>query len=281
MNDIKFETKFSAEKKVFDLNIKEIFKYKDLIYLLVKRNLLISYKQTILGPLWIILSPFVTSIVFSFIFGQVAGISTDGIPQLLFYMTGNTIWGYFIKIFLENSKTFISNASVFGKVYFPRLIVPIANVINSLINLGVQSIMVIIIYFYYKMLGIPIFISKYIFLLPIILIQVGLLGLGCGIIVSAITTKYRDLAIAVDLGTQLWMYITPIVFPLSSTTGLMRKIILINPMTIPVEIFRKALLGTGEFNLEYWLLSLSITVIVSLIGILLFNRVEKTFIDTI
>lgn len=281
MENLKFETKVSSEKKVFEFNFKEIIRYKDLIYLLVKRNLIINYKQTILGPLWLFITPFVTSIVFAIIFGQLAGISTDGIPQLLFYMSGNTVWSYFTKTFVDNSKTFVVNSTVFGKVYFPRLTVSISYLINALINFLIQFLMMMVMYVYYKMSGAQIEINKYAFLVPIVLLQVGILALGCGIIVSALTIKYRDLAIAVDFGTQLWMYITPIVFPLSSTSGLMRKIILINPMTMPVEIYRKAILGSGEFNIGYWILSLLTSIIIFFIGVLLFNHVEKTFMDTI
>ncbi len=262
------------------LNIKEIWQYRDLIKMFVKRNFTIMYKQTVLGPLWLILNPLMTSVVFTVVFGNFAHISTDGVPQILFYMAGNTIWGLFSSSVSGTASTFTSNTLIFGKVYFPRMTVPISQTITSLVNFGIQFAMLLIFYVYFAIVG-EIALSWYVLIIPLLLLEAMLLGMGVGIIVSSLTTRYRDLAIAVGFGVQLWMYATPIVYPLGETGGLMKTVLLINPMTAVVNNFRFALLGSGELLIGSWALSWLLTLALLVLGLSLFGRIEKTFMDTV
>lgn len=263
-------------------NLKEVWDYKDLIILFTKRNFVLTYKQTILGPAWIFLNPFLTSLIYTFVFGGIAGISTDGVPQILFYLSGNAIWSYFSRCVTKNANTFTANANVFGKVYFPRLTVPISNVLSSAIEFGVNMILVGIVLIYYIVKGnVSPEWSALPLLLPVLL-HLGIMGFSFGIIISSLTTKYRDLAILVNFGVQLWMYITPIVYPLSQVPESTFKMILkINPVTAPVEVFRHIILGTAMIEWQFILISWIITFIVAAWGILIFNKVEKTFMDTV
>ncbi len=282
VNIEKHHTHISSKRKWFDLNLKEVWKYKDLIVLFTKRNFTLTYKQTILGPLWIFINPFLTSVMYTLVFGNIAKIGTDGIPHILFYLTGNAIWAFFAGCVNRNSRTFTGNAGVFGKVYFPRLTVPISNVLSGIIQFFIQMIMVGFFLIYYVSQGIvsPNWTSW--LLIPVVLIHLGILGMGVGIIVSSLTTKYRDLSFLVGFGVQLWMYGTPVVYPLSQTgEGLLRQAVLLNPVTMPVELFRYAVLGQGTVIPEYMVLSWVVTVLSALFGILLFNRIEKTFMDTV
>lgn len=276
-----YEVKVKSNTPWYHLSIKELYSYKDLVFLFVKRNFALIYKQTILGPLWLILSPFLTSVVFTFVFGHFAGLSTDGIPQILFYMSGNIIWGLFSSSTNNISKTFLENSNIFGKVYFPRLTVPISQAITSIVNFFIQFIMLIIFYIYFLITGSSVIIGFSLLLLPIVIIQAATLAMAVGIIISSLTVRYRDLAIAINFGMQLWMYITPVVYPLSSTNGIMRTVLLINPMTAIVNNFRYFLLGAGEFLFIPWLISLLVTIALTILGIFMFNKTEKTFIDTI
>lgn len=278
----KYHTHISSKQKRFDLNIKEIWRYRDLIFLFTKRRFQLTYKQTILGPAWIFINPFLTSIVFTFLFGKVAGMSTDGVPQFLFYLSSNAIWSFFSASLTNNATTFTSNSGLFGKVYFPRLTVPISNVLSSAINFFVQMLMVMLVLVYYLIKGkvSPNWTAW--LLIPFVLLVLGAMGLGLGIIISSLTTKYRDLSILVGFGVTLWMYATPIVYPISQLgDGIIKTILYINPVTAPVELFRYAVLGKGMVSLPLLAVSLAFTTVVLLIGILVFNRVEKTFMDTV
>ena len=279
---VKYHTHISSKKNWFDLNLKEVWQYRDLIVLFTKRSFILTYKQTILGPAWIFLNPFITSIIYTFVFGGVAGMSTDGVPQILFYLCSNAIWVFFSSCITKNASTFTENAGVFGKVYFPRLTTPISNVLASIIQFCVQMSLVVAFLIYYVIKGEVNPVWEAWILIPGVLIHLGIMGLGFGIIISSLTTKYRDLAILVTFGVQLWMYATPIVYPLSQLgDGLMKTILLINPVTAPVEIFRYAVLGHGTIVPEFLALSWGITIFVAVFGIMIFNRVEKTFMDTV
>ncbi len=265
----------------FEINIKELFRYKDLIFLFVKRNFSVQYKQTILGPLWFIINPLLTTLMFTLVFGSMAGFSTSGVPQFAFYLCSTALWQYFSSCLTQTSTTFTSNENIFGKVYFPRLTMPIATVLFSLINFVVIFTVSIIVNIYYCVTGQNVVISWYFLLVPVLVFQTALLGLGTGIIISSLTTKYRDLAVLVSFGVTLWMYGTPVVYDLSIVKGAFAKVIMLNPMTPIMNNFRYAVLGCGNFEVSYWVVSWVTTIVVLMAGILLFNRVEKTFMDTV
>ncbi len=279
---IGYDTIIKPKNKLLSLNLKEVWQYRDLIWLYTIRSFQVTYKQTILGPAWIFLNPFITSLIYTFVFGGIAGLSTEGVPQLLFYMGGNAVWTFFSSSLTKTANTFTANASVFGKVYFPRLTMPISIVLSSIIHFGIQMIMFLAFWSYYVFKGevrphwtaLP--------LLVLVLLQQGCLALGCGIVVSSLTTKYRDLAVVVTFGVQLWMYVTPIVYPISSLpNGNLKTLLLINPVTCGVETFRYIFLGQGTLSLLWWSVSIGITITVLFLGIIMFNRVEKTFMDTV
>ena len=278
----KYHTHISSKHRLLELNLKEVWQYRDLIWLFTKRTFVVTYKQTILGPAWIFLNPLISSIIYAFVFGGIAGIGTDGVPSILFYLAGNAIWSYFASCVTKNASTFTANAGVFGKVYFPRLTMPISNVMSSAIQFGVQMLLVLGFLVVYVITGQVHPNWGAWLLVPVVLLHLGILGLGCGIIISSLTTKYRDLAILVTFGVQLWMYITPVVYPMSQLgDGLMKTILMINPVTAPVELFRYAVLGQGAVMPEYLILSGAVSVAVLLVGIIIFNKVEKTFMDTV
>lgn len=277
-----YHTHISSCHRPFDLRLKEVWKYRDLILLFTRQSFVLTYKQTILGPAWIFLNPLISSFIYAFVFGGIAGMSTDGIPQILFYLCSNAIWIFFSTCVTKNASTFTANANVFGKVYFPRLTIPISNVLAAIIQFGVQMLMVIVLLFYYVQTKQVSPHWESLLLLPLVLLHLGILGLGFGIIISSLTTKYRDLAILVTFGVQLWMYATPIVYPLSQLgDGFMKTILLLNPVTAPVEVFRYAVLGQGTVMPSYLALSWVITVAVMIIGVMVFNKVERTFMDTV
>lgn len=277
----KWTTIIKPKTKLLDLNLKELWQYKDLIVMFVKRDFKTMYKQTILGPLWIIINPMLTTVMFTVVFGGIANISTDGMPQFVFYMAGNTIWSYFATCLTKTSNTFINNSAVFGKVYFPRLVTPISTVISGLINFGVQFAMFIGFVAFYAITGDAVQPNMYILLTPFLLIMIAMLVLGFGIIISSLTTKYRDLAVLVAFGVQLWMYATPVVYPISQIPLKWRNLMLLNPIAPIVETFRYAYLGSGSIPWLYLGISVITTLIVLFIGIVLFNKVQKTFMDTI
>lgn len=264
-----------------DIHPGELWKYRDLIVLFVWRDFVSVYKQTILGPLWFILQPLITTTVFTIIFSSVAKLPTDGLPPFLFYLSGVIAWKYFADCLNNTSNTFVSNAHIFGKVYFPRLTVPVSVVISNLIAFGIQFLLFLVFYAYYWQKGTIIHPQPAILLLPILIIQMAALGLGFGIIVSSMTTRYRDMTHLVGFGVQLWMYATPVVYPASFLPERWRFVLLLNPMAPVIEAFRYAFLGTGSINLQSWLISLAITFCILLAGVILFSRVEKSFMDTV
>ena len=281
-NTIKYHTHITSKKKHFELNLKEVWQYRDLIWLFTKRSFQVTYKQTILGPAWIIINPIFTSIIYTFVFGTVAGLSTDGLPHILFYLCGTAGWTFFSTSITSNASTFTSNAGVFGKVYFPRLTVPISHVLSAAIRFGIQMILVFILLVYYVIRGEVHPHWEAWPLIVVILIHLGLLGMGLGIIISSMTTKYRDLSVLVGFGVHLLMYATPVVYPLSQLgNGILKKLMMINPVTSPMEMLRYAVLGKGTIVPLYVAISWAITFIVVVFGIMIFNRVEKTFMDTV
>lgn len=267
--------------KWYDLRLGEIFRYKDLLLLFVRRDFVAVYKQTVLGPIWFFIQPIITSITFTVIFGNLAKISTDGLPPVLFYMCGITLWNYFADTLNKTSDTFTSNAGIFGKVYFPRMIVPLSVVLSNLIKLGVQLVLFLCIWLYYLGKTNTLHPNSALFLVPLLIILTGFLGLSFGIIISSMTTKYRDLKFLVSFGVQLLMYASPIVYPLSIVPEKYKWIVLANPATSIIETFKYAFLGVGEFNLLHLAYSLAFTVILFLLGLVIFHRVEKSFMDTV
>lgn len=277
-----YTTHITSRHNWWDLNLKEVWQYRDLIGLFTRRNFVVMYKQTILGPAWIFLTPLFSSIVQAFVFGGIAGIGTDGVPTLLFYLCSNAIWTFFASCLNRNASTFTSNAGVFGKVYFPRLTMPISNVLSAAINFLVQMLLVLILLGYYLVQGVvhPNWLAWP--MIPVELVHLGLLGIGFGIIISSLTTKYRDLCILVEFGVSLWMYITPIVYPLSTVSeGWMRTALLCNPVTCSVEMLRYAILGQGTIHWGFYGLSWLVTLSVCILGVAIFNKVERTFMDTV
>lgn len=279
---LKYHTEITAEHNLLDLNLKEVWRYKDLIWLFTQRNFVVRYKQTILGPAWLFLNPLISSLLYAFVFGGIAGIGTDGVPSILFYLAGNAIWTYFSTSVTGNAATFTGNAGVFGKVYFPRLTVPISNILSNAIQFGIQMLLVCGFLAYYVFIGVvhPVWWAW--LLIPAILIHLGMMGMGFGIIISSLTTKYRDLSILVTFGVQLWMYVTPIVYPMSQLgDGMARTVLLLNPVTTPIEVFRYAILGVGTIEPDFLAVSWVVTLVVMLLGIIIFNKVERTFMDTV
>lgn len=265
----------------FDLNLSDLWQYRDLIFLFVKRDIVTFYKQTILGPLWFIIQPLFSTLVFTVIFGKVAKISTDGLPPFLFYLSGTVVWGYFAKCLTETSKTFVANAPIFGKVYFPRLIVPISVVLGSVVQFLIQFAIFLGFFFYFQLQGVQVNPNLYIMAVPLILLQMAVLGFGVGVLISSLTTKYRDLNFAIGFGVQLWMYLTPVVYPLSQVPEQYRLLYAINPMVGIVESFRFAFLGVGAIESAQIVIGVLVTGVLCFIGIVMFSRVEKTFMDTI
>ena len=282
MADNNYHIHISSSHSWMNLNLKEVWQYRDLIYLFTKRNFVVSYKQTILGPAWIFLTPLFSSIVQAFVFGGIAGIETDGVPMLLFYLCSNAIWAFFSSCLINNANTFTANAYVFGKVYFPRLTTPISNVLSSMIRFGIQTILVLLFMIYFLLQDAVAPNWGAWIMVPVELVHLGILGMGFGIIVSSMTTKYRDLTVLVDFGVQAWMYLTPVVYPLSTASeGWMRTLLMINPVTSPMEMLRYAILGKGTIAWGFYGLSWAITLVVALVGIMIFNKVERNFMDTV
>ena len=271
----------------FDIDLKELWQYRDLVVMFVKRSFATLYKQTILGPAWILINPLLTTVIFTVVFGGIAGLAESGVPSFLFYMAGNAIWSFFASCITGTANTFVTNAGLFGKVYFPRLTMPISQVVISFINLLIQMLMFFCFWVWFYFFGQEygtVQMNLWVLALPAVLLLVMVMGLGVGIIVSSLTTKYRDLAIVVSFGVQLWMYATPVVYSMSEiAAGSPRLLMLmrLNPMTEPVQVFRYALLGCGEIS-PAWLLYSAVVALVTLVaGVVLFSRVEKTFMDTV
>lgn len=266
----------------FDIHLGELWRYRDLIMLFVRRDFVAVYKQTVLGPLWYLIQPIMTTLVFTVIFGQVAKIPTDGIPPVLFYLAGTVVWRYFSDCLTKTSNTFVGNAHIFGKVYFPRLTVPMSVVISNLIAFAIQLLLFLGFWLYFLAADSGVRPQPgYLLLMPLLVLQMAALGLGCGIIVSSLTTKYRDLAQLVAFGVQLWMYATPIVYPMSVIPGKWQWLAALNPMAPVVETFRYAFLGAGTVNAAHLVISLISTAVILFVGIVLFSRIEKSFMDTV
>jgi lipopolysaccharide transport system permease protein len=268
--------------KWYDLRLKAIWNYRDLLLLFVKRDFISTYKQTILGPVWFLIQPILTTLTFTVIFGNLAKISTDGIPAPLFYLTGLTLWTYFADCLTKTSDTFTMNANVFGKVYFPRIVMPLSVVLSNLVKLGVQFLLFISFWIYYYFIkGVDLHPNIAIVIVPFLMILMGALGLGFGMIISAMTTKYKDLRFLVGFGVQLLMYATPVVYPLSIVSDKYKWMILANPMTGIIEAFKYAFLGTGEFHWNHIAYSTGVALVMVTLGLVIFNRVEKSFMDTV
>lgn len=274
-----------ANTGLWHIDFAELWRYRDLVRMYVKRDIVTFYKQTILGPLWFVLQPLITTVMFMVVFGGIAGISTDGLPQPLFYMAGLLCWNYFADCLNKCGSTFTANQGVFGKVYFPRLVVPISITISNLVKLGVQFGLFLIIYIVYAGMGVGVHLTWYVVLVPLLVLMLAGLGLGFGLIITSVTTKYRDLTFLVQFGVQLWMYATPVIYPLSVLAqGRAAKylwLMKLNPLTSILETFKLAFLGTGTFSWGYFSYSLCFTVVVMTLGILVFNKVQKSFMDVI
>ncbi len=281
-----WDTVIRPRKGWFDIDFKGLIRYRDLILLMVKRNFTVLYKQTILGPAWVVIQPLLTTLVFTVVFGNLAGLPTDGVPKFLFYMAGNIMWQFFAACLTNTAETFTKNSRLFGKVYFPRLVMPFATVLTQMINFAVQfALFIVIVVIYANKPGSGVAPCwQLILLTPLILIQLGLLGLGFGIIISALTTKYRDLAMLVSFGVHLWMYGTPVTYSTSMIAQKYPQLLgpyMLNPITPVIELFRAAYLGVPRYSYGYNLRSVAVTVVVFLVGVVLFSRTEKTFMDTV
>lgn len=272
----------TARTGLFDLHLKELIKYKDLLFLLVRRDFVAFYKQTALGPVWFFIQPIFTTFVYVFIFGTLAKISTDGIAQPVFYLSGIIAWSYFADCVLKTSNVFRDNAAIFGKVYFPRLVMPLSIVISNLVKLAIQLLLMVMVVLYYEAIGESTFNPTiYLLSLPLLILIMAVMGLGFGMMVSSITTKYRDLGFLVSFAMPLLMYATSVVYPLSSVNGKLKMIILSNPMTPVIEGFRKGLFGQGEFSLYSLLYLIVVSTIILVLGTVIFNKVQKDFVDTV
>jgi len=266
---------------LFDLKFNDLWRYRDLLLMFVKRDFVSFYKQTVLGPLWFFIQPIFTTIVFTFVFGNLAGISTDGLPQYLFYLSGITAWNYFSDCLTKTSTVFRDNANIFGKVYFPRLIMPLSIIVSNLVRFGVQLLLLVCMMIYFGIKGADFQVTYAILFFPVLVIMMALLGLGFGLIITAMTTKYRDLTFLVTFGVQLLMYGTTVIYPLSAAPEKYKDIIELNPMTGIIEAFRYAFLGKGEFTSSSIGYSAIFTIVVMFLGIIIFNKTEKNFVDTI
>lgn len=269
------------QNNLLDLHLQDLWRYRDLLWMFVKRDFVSFYKQTILGPLWFFIQPFFTTLTYTFIFGGLANLSTDGLPQPLFYMAGITAWNYFSDCITKTSTVFKDNANIFGKVYFPRLIMPLSIVASNLVRFAVQMLLMFIMIGYYAWYGASFNITWAMCLFPVLVILMALLGLGLGLIITALTTKYRDLAFLVTFGIQLLMYTTTVIYPLSSAPEKYKTFISLNPMTGIIECFRYAFLGKGQVSWQTLGYSTVFTAIALIVGVLIFNKTEKTFVDTV
>lgn len=276
-------TEICPKDSLLSVDFKEIWRYRDLMMLFVKRNIITQYKQTILGPLWYIIQPLMTTIMYMVVFGGIAKISTDGLPQPLFYLAGISFWQYFSDCLTKTSNTFVNNASIFGKVYFPRLVTPLSDVISNLVRFGIQFGLFLVVYAYYALFtDVQIHTNWYALMFPVLVLMLAGLALGFGILFSSMTTKYRDLQLLLGFFVSLWMYATPVIYPLSTINNeTLRLVMQLNPLTGIVEFFKYGMLGVG--NHEWWMLgySFGFMVVLLAIGIVVFNKVQKSFMDTV
>lgn len=270
-----------SSHKLLDLRLKQVWDYRDLVYLFVKRDFITYYKQTIFGPLWYLFQPILSTVMYILIFGQLAQIGTDEIPQTLFYFSGTMLWTYFSSSLVKTSNTFIENKAIFGKVYFPRLTVPIASAISLIMKLLIQFALFVLVYIFYLFKGANVQPSPRMLLFPFIVLWIGLLATGLGMIISAITTKYRDLVMVLEYFVSLWMYATPVVYPLSEVPEKLRILFYINPISAPIEMFRICFFGAGYVPVLCIVSSITCTILFLFVGLILFNRNERTFVDVI
>ena len=281
-----FTTVIKPKSCWFDLHLKEVFAYRDFIFLFVKRNFVSKYKQTILGPAWAIIQPLLTTVVFTLVFGNIAGLSPDGVPPFIFYLAGTVLWTYFSGCLTQTANTFVANSATMGKVYFPRLVMPISTVFSELISFAIQYGFLLIFLVYYTVTKQGVHPNLWMLMTPLIILQLAMLSLGCGIIISALTTKYRDLAMLVGFGVQLWMYGSPIAYDMFrfgafAPGGKWHVLYMCNPISPIVNLFRYAYLGTGAMEWSYYLIGWGTTMVFLFLGVVLFSRVEKTFMDTV
>jgi lipopolysaccharide transport system permease protein len=282
-NNTEWTNVISSDHSLFKLNLKEVWDYRDLVYMFVKRDFVSSFKQTILGPLWFFINPILTTIVFTLVFGGIANLPTDGIPPVLFYLAGNTLWGYFSSTMLSVSNVFTGNAGIFGKVYFPRLVTPIATIISSFMRLGIQLLLFFIVlgYFFYKGEVHP---NLWALFFPVLIIFLALFSLGLGMIFSSLTTKYRDLSLLLGFGVSLFMWFTPVILPTSlvkQKLGSYGFLADLNPLTPIFECFKYGFIGSGDFDMVRLLTSFAFIIGILFVGIVIFNKSEKSFIDTV
>lgn len=283
MSTEKWTTIINPKRSLLHIDLRSILRGKYLLYLFVKRDFVAIYKQTLLGSLWFFIQPVLTTAMFVVVFSGIAGIQTDGIPPILFYLAGLTCWNYFAECLNKTSNTFIENQHIFGKVYFPRMLTPLSVVFTSLLKFGIQFLLFIGVYIYYLIqdeAGLQLQ-WGYLLFFPFLVLIMGLLGLAIGMIVSSLTTKYRDLRFLIQFGVQLWMYATPIIYPMSLLKGKMHTIVALNPMTSIVETFKFTFFGKGEFDLIYLGYTVAVTVVLLILGVIIFNRTEQNFMDTV
>lgn len=276
-----WDIEIKPQNKLFDLHLNDVWNYRDLLWLLVRRDFVSFYKQTIFGPLWFFIQPIFTTILFTIVFNKMGGFTTDGIPAPLFYMCGTIAWNYFAECLTKTSTVFKDNANLFGKVYFPRLIMPISIVFSNLVRFGVQFLLFVILLIYYMIRKDDLFVNQFVLLFPFVLALMALLGLGLGLIITALTTKYRDLAFVVSFGVQLLMYATPVIYSLSATPEKYRVFLELNPLSGLIETYRYGLTGSGDFFSHTFIYSIIATIVILISGIFVFNKVEKNFIDTV
>ena len=277
-----YTTIIKPKGKLFEIDFKEIWRYRDLLVMFIKRDIVTQYKQTILGPTWYFIQPALTTIMYMVVFGGIAGISTDGLPQPLFYLAGIVLWQYFSECLNKTSATFTQNQHIFGKVYFPRLISPLSNVLSNLVRMSIQFLLFLIVYVYYVAVGVDVMPNAYALLLPLLIVMLAGLSLGFGIIISSMTTKYRDLTILFTFIVQLWMYATPVIYPLSTITNeKIRMLMGINPLTSIFEAFKYGILGVGQFSWGGLGYSFGFMVVLLLVGVVVFNKVQRSFMDTV
>ncbi|MFC2307846.1 MAG: ABC transporter permease [Bacteroidota bacterium] len=277
-----YTTIIKPKGKLFEIDFKEIWRYRDLLVMFIKRDIVTQYKQTILGPTWYFIQPALTTIMYMVVFGGIAGISTDGLPQPLFYLAGIVLWQYFSECLNKTSATFTQNQHIFGKVYFPRLISPLSNVLSNLVRMSIQFLLFLIVYVYYVAVGVDVMPNAYALLLPLLIVMLAGLSLGFGIIISSMTTKYRDLTILFTFIVQLWMYATPVIYPLSTITNeKIRMLMGINPLTSIFEAFKYGMLGVGQFSWGGLGYSFGFMVVLLLVGVVVFNKVQRSFMDTV
>lgn len=277
-----YTTIIKPQSKLFEIDFKEIWRYRDLLVMFIKRDIVTQYKQTILGPTWYFIQPALTTIMYMVVFGGIAGISTDGLPQPLFYLAGIVLWQYFSECLNKTSATFTQNQHIFGKVYFPRLISPLSNVLSNLVRMSIQFLLFLIVYVYYVAVGVDVMPNAYALLLPLLIVMLAGLSLGFGIIISSMTTKYRDLTILFTFIVQLWMYATPVIYPLSTITNdKIRMLMGINPLTSIFEAFKYGMLGVGQFSWGGLGYSFGFMVVLLLVGVVVFNKVQRSFMDTV